>query len=49
MQVLACKLLRKCHKDEVLAAVIAVAEKCAEGGPNELGHIFGQSFFGRLH
>ena len=28
-QVLACKLLRKYHKDEVSATVIAVAKKCA--------------------
>jgi hypothetical protein len=31
MQVLAYKLLRKCHKDEVSVAVIAAAEKCVEG------------------
>jgi hypothetical protein len=30
-QVLACKLLRKCWKDEVLTAVIRSAEKCIEG------------------
>jgi hypothetical protein len=30
-QVLACKLLRKCHKDEVSTAVIAATEKCMEG------------------
>jgi hypothetical protein len=31
MQVLAYKLLRKFHKDEVPAAVIAAIEKCVEG------------------
>jgi hypothetical protein len=31
MQVLACKLLQKCRKDEVPAAVIAAIEKCVEG------------------
>jgi hypothetical protein len=31
MQVLACKLLHKCRKDEVPTAVIAAAEKCVEG------------------
>jgi hypothetical protein len=30
-QVLACKLLHKCQKDEVPAAVIAAVEKCIEG------------------
>jgi hypothetical protein len=30
-QVLACKLLRKCRKDEVLVAVIATTKKCIEG------------------
>lgn len=30
-QIFAYKLLRKCGKDEVSAAIIAVAEKCAEG------------------
>jgi hypothetical protein len=30
-QVLACKMLRKCHKDEVPVAVIAAIEKCMEG------------------
>jgi hypothetical protein len=29
--ILACKLLRKCHKYEALAGVIAVAAQCAEG------------------
>jgi hypothetical protein len=29
--ILACKLLRKCRKDEVPAGVIAVAAQCAEG------------------
>jgi hypothetical protein len=29
--ILACKLLRKCRKDEALAGVIAVASQCAEG------------------
>ena len=29
--ILACKLLRKCCKDEVLAGVIAVVAQCAEG------------------
>jgi hypothetical protein len=29
--ILACKLLIKCHKDEVPAGVIAVAAQCAEG------------------
>jgi hypothetical protein len=27
-QVFSCKLLRKCHKDEVFAAIIIVVEKC---------------------
>jgi hypothetical protein len=31
MQVLACKLLRKCWKDEVSTTVITAVEKCAEG------------------
>jgi hypothetical protein len=31
MQVLACKLLHKCRKDEVPTAVIAAVEKCIEG------------------
>jgi len=31
MQELAYKLLRKCCRYEVLAAVIAIAEKCVEG------------------
>jgi hypothetical protein len=31
MQVLACKLLHKFRKDEVLIAVIATIEKCFEG------------------
>ena len=30
-KILAYKLLRKCHKEEVLAGVIAVAAQCAEG------------------
>jgi hypothetical protein len=30
MQVLACKLLCKCKKDEVPAVVIEVVEKCVE-------------------
>jgi hypothetical protein len=29
--ILACKLLRKCRKDEVPTRVIAVAAQCAEG------------------
>jgi hypothetical protein len=29
--ILACKLLRKCRKDEVPAGVIAVAAQCVEG------------------
>jgi hypothetical protein len=29
--ILACKLLRKCRKDEVPAKVIAVAAQCVEG------------------
>jgi hypothetical protein len=29
--ILACKLLRKCRKEEVPAGVIAVADQCAEG------------------
>jgi hypothetical protein len=31
MQVLACKLVRKCWKDEVSSAIIVVVEKCIEG------------------
>jgi hypothetical protein len=31
MQVLACKLLRKCHRDQVPTGVIAATEKCAAG------------------
>jgi hypothetical protein len=31
MWVLECKILRKCHKAEVLATMIASAEKCTEG------------------
>jgi hypothetical protein len=31
MQALACKLLRKCRKDQVPAGVIVVVEKCVEG------------------
>jgi hypothetical protein len=31
MQVLACKLLRKCCKDQVSTGVIATMEKCVEG------------------
>jgi len=30
-KILACKLLRKCRKDEVLAGVITVVDQCAEG------------------
>jgi hypothetical protein len=30
-KILACKLLRKCCKDEVPAGVIVVAAQCAEG------------------
>jgi hypothetical protein len=30
-QVLACKLLRKCCKDQVPIGVIAIAEKCVAG------------------
>jgi hypothetical protein len=49
MHVLACKIFQKCHKDEVSAAVIVVAEKCSERGPNELGHILDESIFYRLY
>jgi hypothetical protein len=31
MQVLACKLLRKCRRDQVPAGAITVTEKCVEG------------------
>jgi hypothetical protein len=31
MQALACKLLRKCRKDQVPIGVIVAAEKCVEG------------------
>jgi glutamate synthase domain-containing protein 2 len=31
MQVLACKLLRKCHKDQVPTGVIETTEKCVTG------------------
>jgi hypothetical protein len=31
MQALACKLLRKCRKDQVPIGVIVVTEKCVEG------------------
>jgi hypothetical protein len=31
MQVLACKLLRKCRKDQVPTGVIATTEKCVAG------------------
>jgi hypothetical protein len=30
-KILACKLLRKCHREEVPAGVVAVAAQCAEG------------------
>jgi hypothetical protein len=30
-KILACKLLRKCHREEVPAGVITVAAQCAEG------------------
>jgi hypothetical protein len=30
-KILSCKLLRKCHKDEVPAGVIVVTAECAEG------------------
>jgi hypothetical protein len=30
-KILACKLLRKCHREEVLAGVVTVAAQCAEG------------------
>jgi hypothetical protein len=30
-KILACKMLRKCHKDEVSKGVIAAATQCAEG------------------
>jgi hypothetical protein len=30
-KILACKLLRKCHREEVPAGVVAVASQCAEG------------------
>ena len=30
-KILACKFLRKCRKEEVLAGVITVAAQCAEG------------------
>jgi hypothetical protein len=31
MKVMACKLLRKCRKDEVFASIIAATKKCTEG------------------
>jgi hypothetical protein len=31
MQVLSCKFLRKCHKDQVLACAIGEMDKCIEG------------------
>jgi hypothetical protein len=31
MQVLACKLLRKCRKDEVPSDIISMIERCKEG------------------
>jgi hypothetical protein len=31
IKILACKFLRKCHKDEVPAGVIAIAAQCTEG------------------
>jgi hypothetical protein len=30
-KILACKILRKCHKEEVLDGVVAVAVQCVEG------------------
>jgi hypothetical protein len=30
-KIMACKLLRKCHKEEVPTGVIAVAAQCVEG------------------
>jgi hypothetical protein len=30
-KILACKLLKKCHREEVSARVVAVAAQCAEG------------------
>jgi hypothetical protein len=32
-----------------VSVVITTTEKCVRGGPNELGHIFGESIFDRLH
>jgi hypothetical protein len=31
MKILACKLLRKCRREEIPAGVVAVAAQCAEG------------------
>jgi hypothetical protein len=31
MKILACKLLRKCHREEVLAGVVVVEAQCIEG------------------
>jgi len=31
VKILACKLLRKCRKEEVSAGVVAVVTKCVEG------------------
>jgi hypothetical protein len=49
MQVLSCKFFHKCRKDEVSTAIITIAKKCSERGPNELGHILGESIFDRLY
>jgi hypothetical protein len=30
-KILSCKMLRKCHREEVLVGVVAVAAQCVEG------------------
>jgi hypothetical protein len=47
-QVLACKLLRKCHKDQVPAGVIAATEKCTAGVMMNWETFLGESIFNGL-
>jgi len=44
-QLLASKVMRKCHTDEVLAPVIALAEQCTEGVHFNWAEFLSEEFF----
>jgi hypothetical protein len=49
MKALACKLMRKCRKDQVFAGMIAMSDKCVEGVTMSWEPFLLNQFSDRLH